>query len=439
MCKTIMLVRHGKAKKIQEGQADTDRPLTRAGRYSLQATVPKAFKSLRKKMSAEGASVAIWTSPAMRSCQTADIIRLSLGLDGFERRDSLAASDLTTPLEEALTDHHDIIILIGHAPAINKAAAMLCGVPLPFEAGAIASFSISQQPPTCQTPPKPKMLRWFIQGPDVSCWEVVCSAEDLIKAQANLVQACFRGFFETPTSSRALHELRVSMRKLRSYIAFLSPYLKKKPAHAVQRSLHDLFLLTTQLRELDVFAECVHTLTPEARELPAVCSDRRDAECEHVIAAFTAYAARHNEKKLYRALHHLPWKGSVLKEGISQEALKLRYQGMYASYKNKLASLDYEIFAEVHHTRKRAKSLRYLSGVLPSGMSENTKNIEQLTCATQDLLGDLCDDRSNLGMADKLFQEDLSAQAKEELGHLHEVLEANSHKLLNQLKTQDEQ
>ena len=77
--RTVLLVRHAKAKSRDEGLDDLQRPLTKAGRKALEATlvpVAKLAKELVRDAAADApegvAAVAVWSSEAARACETAE-------------------------------------------------------------------------------------------------------------------------------------------------------------------------------------------------------------------------------------------------------------------------------------------------------------------------------------------------------------------------------
>ena len=76
MATTLVLMRHGKAKTLVEGQIDFDRELTEAGRRSLAATLNYELSFL----AVDGEPVQVWASPSLRTVQTADLLVDALDL-----------------------------------------------------------------------------------------------------------------------------------------------------------------------------------------------------------------------------------------------------------------------------------------------------------------------------------------------------------------------
>lgn len=74
MRKTLVVMRHGKAMPPMLDQRDEDRSLTEAGIAALSARLPHMIRLLET----EGKTVQIWTSPATRARQTAELLAHAL-------------------------------------------------------------------------------------------------------------------------------------------------------------------------------------------------------------------------------------------------------------------------------------------------------------------------------------------------------------------------
>ena len=125
MVKTLVLVRHGVSER---GSEDMSRELTRAGQRALSANYPHIFGLLGP----EGEEAEIWTSPALRALETAEIVAEALDAEGLEIHDSLYDQDL--PALQAELEHADAetLILVGHAPFLGYVAETLLGFELPL-------------------------------------------------------------------------------------------------------------------------------------------------------------------------------------------------------------------------------------------------------------------------------------------------------------------
>ena len=164
---TLVLVRHGKAEKKQEEQPDVNRQLTPEGITALSAGFPRAFSLLGN---GERAQAEIWVSPAVRACQTADMVASTIGLPpgSYEAHDSLLAQDGPTfmaEISQRVAKGPGTIICVGHVPFMDEVSGVLCGCKLPFACGGVAAFQIDA--PFARVGPQnaPARLLWFVQGP----------------------------------------------------------------------------------------------------------------------------------------------------------------------------------------------------------------------------------------------------------------------------------
>ena len=131
MRKNLVLVRHGKAMPLSEGQQDIDRPLSEAGIRSLKASFPRQLSMLGKEMP----SVEIWSSPALRALQTAELLTSALGKhkiyigDAIQEHTSLWNQDEDAFLSELSECEADTVFAVGHNPYCRRLAPLCYGRP----------------------------------------------------------------------------------------------------------------------------------------------------------------------------------------------------------------------------------------------------------------------------------------------------------------------
>ena len=154
MTKKIVLVRHGKAER-GFGKFDIDRELTEAGLAALEAAYPRTFSLL------EGESPVIWTSPATRARQTAEVVADALGIASadMEEHDCIYAQNDAELLAELDAADDECIIVVGHIPMMEDLVYDLAGLQLDFSTGAVAALELTGQVL------RPAKLLWFVQGP----------------------------------------------------------------------------------------------------------------------------------------------------------------------------------------------------------------------------------------------------------------------------------
>ncbi|HJB55305.1 MAG TPA: histidine phosphatase family protein, partial [Candidatus Olsenella avistercoris] len=79
MVKTLVLVRHGAPEAAAASGADLDRRLTASGARALRTAYPRTFALL-----GDDAQVEVWSSPAVRALETADVVAASTGAQDIE-------------------------------------------------------------------------------------------------------------------------------------------------------------------------------------------------------------------------------------------------------------------------------------------------------------------------------------------------------------------
>ncbi len=116
----LYLVRHAEA---AAGEPDELRPLTAKGRQQA--------RELGARLAAEGAAGAtVLTSPLLRARETGEEVARALGTDPVPD-ERLAPGATAADIREAVADHGDVVVAIGHQPDCGRAAAELTGGPEP--------------------------------------------------------------------------------------------------------------------------------------------------------------------------------------------------------------------------------------------------------------------------------------------------------------------
>ena len=116
MVSKLVLVRHAKTQTRSLELADRDRQLTRAGRRSVEARFPV---TLRLVEDVSAADLKVWSSPALRALQTAEVVARVLGIDGIEVEESLYTQDAER-FEAELVEESGCVIAVGHNPFMEE-------------------------------------------------------------------------------------------------------------------------------------------------------------------------------------------------------------------------------------------------------------------------------------------------------------------------------
>ena len=202
-------------------------------------------------------------------------------------------------------------------------------------------------------------LLWFAQGPVSQRWRTLVRLERTLKAGADTVVQRLDGFFENPEDIETAHKLRVSIRTLRSLVAFVSPWQKRDQNKAVQADLKAIVACTSRLRELDVFSEQAEELEGAAPEFIAFCREKAAGERRCVLEALASKKMLKRLERVCDELGSVQWRTRVYAEGLGADEVRARFDGLTAQLEGDLAALDLADAEATHDVRKRAKQVRY--------------------------------------------------------------------------------
>jgi CHAD domain-containing protein/phosphohistidine phosphatase SixA len=424
MAKTVILVRHGKAQTEAAGESDAQRPLAGSGRRAVAAWFPRVVPLLDVR---KGISVQVWASPAVRTRQTAAEVVCAfeahgVAVDGDVRVfECLWTQDVDEFLRLAREASADMVVAVGHVPFVEDACARLCGDQLSFDTGALAAIRLGGQPfdgsidvaaPAEAVPTdSPAHLLWFMQGPAWQRWGTLCDAEDVLDTAAKRIDDRLVAFQADPDDVEAAHRLRVSIRTLRSLLAFAAPFQKKRWSGRVRDDLRDIVLQTSYLRELDVLSEQAAALQPPADDLLRACARMREAEQVRVCKVFAGKNVRKKMARTLKAMRSVHWKKRVAARGLSTEDIRTRFYQMARSSSMQLDQLDVSDAQAAHAVRKDVKQTRYVAEGFARILGPQAARIAESMTQVQDDLGSLCDARVNVDIVQRFPEAGLSEQA----------------------------
>lgn len=482
--RTVIFIRHGKAQSRDLGLPDEERTLTKAGRQALRAWLPKSaklakglFAEAQESASDGAAPVELWVSPTARTRQTADEVvhayaRIAKADIPVAEHDCLARQDFAAFCAELAEADASCVIVVGHNPFVEDALACLCGARIGCATGAVAAVRLPRHvedwfacevapadrslaeeevgyfdvvpdgaaadqggdavPPceaTLATAPldaasgargeQPRLL-WFVQGPRSQCWKTRAVIQEVVRAWDETVEARLGVFLADPDEPETLHKLRVSIRTLRSLLAFAAPFLDRKRHKALQRDLRAVVIETSRLREYDVLMKQAAELPLPTDELVAAVRAAREAERDRVVAFLGGAEAQAALERVRAGVKRLPWTRAVRRWGIEPDAAQARFDDMARGVDEGFETVDFADADAVHTLRKNAKRVRYAAenfdGILDAGAAEEARRM----VGVQDRLGAVCDARVNVGIVCEFPTKGLSPEARRALGALLE-------------------
>ena len=229
-------------------------------------------------------------------------------------------------------------------------------------------------------------------------------------------------FLANPDDVETIHRLRISIRTLRSLLAFASPFLKRRRHCLLQADLRSVVIETSRLREYDVMLRDVRALGVPSGELVEKISELRDLERDRVVGVMRGRHTRRALARVRRRVGSLPWKDSVRRRGVTRDDVLAVFDELVRSVDEGYATVDRSDADAVHTLRKRAKRVRYVGESFGALLGARAVAEGARMKGVQDELGDVCDARVNAGMARDLLDLGLS---DEERGALEVLLGRN--------------
>lgn len=394
MVKTLVLVRHGDPEASAPSGQDLDRRLTPSGARALRVSYPRTFALL-----GDDPQIRVWSSPAVRALETADVVAAATGAEDIEVHQSLYAQDAAAFLAELEAADAPCVVAVGHAPFVDTLAARLVGQCPSFGKGAAAAISLAPGAERGE-------LLWFVAGPRTSSWQELAVVERAVADAADELLARCRAFLDAPDDPAALLDFRLALRRVRSLVQFLAPWQSKKQGRRCEHLLKDLQAATARLRELDILSDCVAGLV-ESGELgencllPMACAKERALERASVVTHMRKSRARKALAKMADDLAHLRWKSRVAEGGLTAEDLRARFDAQFNEVDEALFGLDLRDGDAVYVARRDAKEMRFVAERLGEVLGRERAQSSETLDEIQRELRALSDARSIRRLADE--------------------------------------
>lgn len=396
MVKTLVLVRHGAPEATSDSGSDLDRRLTASGARALRVSYPRTFALL-----GDDAQPVVWSSPAVRALETADVVAAAAGVDDIEVHQSLYSQDVAAFLAELDAADALCVIAVGHAPFVDTLAGRFLGTCPAFGKGAALAIDLPEGFSGRG------LLRWYVAGPEVTSWEELAVVEHAVAGAVSELSAHADTFLAGPESAEALLEFRVSLRRVRSLLQFLSPWQAKKQNRRCEHVIKELQVASGRLRALDILAECVAGLVEsgelgENSLLSMSCAKERSLECASLV---TLMRKRHSAKDLSKIAaelgHHFRWKSRVSERGVTADDFRAHFDEQFNEVDEDLFGLDLTDGDAVYVARRDTKEMRYVAERLGEVLGPERAQMSEYLDEIQRELGALSDARGNRQLAEE--------------------------------------
>lgn len=421
MTTQIVFIRHGIAEARAPDLTDFSRRLTKKGAQKLRDALPQLAALLHLDW-----DVQIWSSPLVRARQTADIAADIFRVQEVIIHDFIGKGDYAgfkEAFEKLNPSIHHTVMVVGHEPHAGNWSQTLCGVLLPFKKGAAASFVIGSGGIESAE------LEWFLQPESMERLSIVTHPPKILFGiQENLLMLIHQVilgkdvFLADPRDTETTHQLRVSIRKLRSLLSFIKPFQKGKQNTEMQKCLKKFMTRFSYLRELDVMREAIEIFckySPEAINADSIIlakmDQERDDEANRVMSSVSDPGTDSSLRNLEKALQTVKWKDNVDVSAFASSNINDRFAHLLHAFKRKARTIDYHDAVAAHALRIEAKKLRYsLSGIEPLLDAEHGTPHDELK-QMHDKLGKLCDARRNKEILQKFDNGDLPESVHSEI------------------------
>ena len=438
----IVFIRHGIAEAGSSGQSDFDRCLTQKGTQKLRDALPFLLPLLHRDH-----EILIWSSPLVRARETAGIAADIFHVEEIEVFDFISEgyfNGFWNAVENLSPLVGRTVIVVGHEPNMGYWSQALGGAYLPFKKGAAASFVYRGGAPNTAE------FEWFLQpegmeglSDKASTTGILADISEILLFHLRKVVTERDNFLEEPESTETAHQLRVSIRKLRSLLYFLKPFQKGRQNSSLQGGLRKIVAELSYLRELDVLLDACGAFSkdhPEAMPGDSVIfentRDERAKEAQRVISAVSSADYTDALNDMEAELQKTIWKKNIDENESIAARISERFAGLFDAYEKSAAEVDYDNTAATHALRIEAKKLRYILlglepllegkfGIAGTGLKE-----------AHDNLGQLCDARRNKDILLNFDSNGLPEKAHLELRALIDCQDLIISNRLDQLKRQ---
>ena len=230
-------------------------------------------------------------------------------------------------------------------------------------------------------------------------------------AQIHRVILAQQHFLDQPQAPENLHQLRISLRRLRVFLSFCKPLLPTETIEAMLETLRSWSLTTEALRETDVLLEYWQQLTPfltaNSAEVRSALADllhkNRSLGTEKLVTDFSSGQYTPFILELWRLLEEWPQMpdpapllSAYLEQRLGHWLQNMLTAGADLALADRLA---------LHQLRIQAKKLRYVLEIItPFQKSKHTRQLYRRLKRLQEHLGTIHDSLTAPVFLDRLVK-----------------------------------
>ena len=387
----IVFVRHAEAVERRPELDDLSRELTPKGRKEVGDSVLRLKKHLEP-----GKRILIWTSPAARASQTAQIIADALEIKSISSFEWVYTGDFEAFCDAlSKVDDKTTLFVVGHMPHLSVWGEQLCGAVISFKKGAMAGLELSSKTPSRAE------LRWLLRAsvpkdPAVSDRSdqhiTITDYQGIMIRILSDISERRNQFLREPDDVEHVHQMRVSIRKARSLLSFIKPALDGEEYRSIQAALKSIVDRLSYIREIDVLLEQLRSFQKKDKRfssrkaLAGLLINEREKE----KSALHGYLSDDSISVVLDGI------ASWIQQWDDQEparfesfALK-RFAKWNQDIANALKALDDDDHAKMHSLRIKLKKLHNVQDNIRLPRENTGMELPELKLLQRDL-GEICD------------------------------------------------
>lgn len=246
----IIFIRHGDANINENKINDTYSGLTEKGNDQINKIAQKIKDNLNINR-----DLTIFSSPALRSIQTAQIIAERLGESEIKKREWILNGDIESLIDEIKNAGDEFcIIIIGHEPYLNYWSRRMSGYSLPYDKGTVVCFEIISNEPMKAVPV------WFAQSEDMDFRHrdmdvytpVIKEFQKIISYQLQDILNKQMQFWKFPDSADTAYSILKKMQAFRCMLIFFKSMMNELEFENIQTEFDLLIDNFAALHEIDL-------------------------------------------------------------------------------------------------------------------------------------------------------------------------------------------
>ncbi|MEQ8197508.1 MAG: CHAD domain-containing protein [Clostridiaceae bacterium] len=251
------------------------------------------------------------------------------------------------------------------------------------------------------------------------------SLRELLLALLNPVIVYLNQFTLNPDDPENIHQLRVSLRKLRSVLYLSKSYIDREVYKSRQKTLRNLADQLAELRELDVLSHEFSRVESISTDNPILLNSLYSIVLSHKNAANSAILKRINDGSFtevisdFRAwLCDKPFTMNTNKNVSTSDYVNSRLLKLHERLSESLKNVNLSDDEDLHRLRIQEKKLRYIIESFKPIVNHKKIKLQKGLKKLQDILGRLHDTSSNISLIKHLIKDSSDPQLALQAGIL---------------------